>query len=76
MPQISLYIDEDTLHKVETAAKRSNLSLSKWVALQIKAKIEPVYPPGYEELFGSLTTEELTRPPQPDHAQDSPRESL
>ena len=44
MPQISLYIDEPTLKKVENAAKRQNTSISKWVAEQIRARVEPVYP--------------------------------
>ena len=50
MPQISLYIDEKTLKKIESAAARAHVSISRWVAEQIKAKVEPVYPKGYEEL--------------------------
>ena len=44
MPQISLYIDEKTLKKVENAAQRQHVSISKWVSEQIKTKIEPIYP--------------------------------
>ncbi len=62
MPQISLYVDEETLKKVESAAKRQHVSISKWVSEQIRSKIEPVYPLGYEELFGSVTENELVRP--------------
>lgn len=46
MPQISLYVDEETLKKVESAAKRQHVSISKWVSEQIRSKIEPVYPLG------------------------------
>jgi hypothetical protein len=62
MPQISLYIDEKTLRKVEIAAKQKHLSISKWVAEQIKAKIDPVYPADYEKLFGSVKDDTFVRP--------------
>lgn len=76
MPQISLYIDEGTLKKVESAAARQHLSISRWVAEQIRAKVEPVYPVGFEELFGSLKEDELTRPDQGTFTVDATRESL
>ncbi len=43
MPQISLYIDEPTLKKVENAALREHVSISKWVAEQIRARVDPVF---------------------------------
>lgn len=76
MPQISLYIDKETLRKVELAAKKRQLSISKWVAEQIRSKIEPAYPEGYESLFGSVKEGELVRPEQPTYEQDTPREPL
>lgn len=62
MPQISLYIDEKTLRKVESAASRQHVSISKWVADQIRAKVDPVYPVKFEELFGSIAYESFTEP--------------
>ena len=76
MPQISLYIDEDTLKKVENAARRRNISISKWVAEQIRAKVEPVYPERFETLFGAVTDDTFQRPEQPSFAADASRESL
>lgn len=76
MPQISLYVDESTLKKVESAAARQHLSISRWVVEQIRAKVEPVYPVGFEELFGSLKEEELIRPDQGIFTVDATRESL
>ena len=35
MPQISLYIDGPTLKKIENAALRQRVSISKWVADQL-----------------------------------------
>ncbi|MDA3901122.1 MAG: hypothetical protein PF637_11465 [Spirochaetes bacterium] len=54
MPQISLYIDKDTLEKVEKAAKVEHLSISKWVGLRIKSAVNDEYPRGYFDLFGSI----------------------
>ena len=31
MPQISLYLDTETLEKIEKAAELDNISISKWV---------------------------------------------
>lgn len=76
MPQISLYIDSDTLKKVESAARRRHISISKWVAEQIRAKVEPVYPEGFETLFGSVGDGTFQRPAQPRFDHDTSRESL
>ncbi|NBU97513.1 MAG: toxin-antitoxin system, antitoxin component, partial [Spirochaetia bacterium] len=54
MPQISLYIDKDTLLKIEKAAKQEKISLSKWVGKNIKKAIQEDYPPKYFELFGAI----------------------
>lgn len=76
MPQISLYIDEPTLRKVESAALRQHVSISRWVADQIRAKVEPVYPKGYEDLFGSIADESFVEPEETGFASDTQRESM
>lgn len=75
MPQISLYIDEATLKKVASAAARQQVSISKWVGDQIRAKVDPVYPRDYERLFGSVD-DSFVNPGQPDGQTDTPRESF
>jgi hypothetical protein len=62
MPQISLYIDEKTLKMVENAASRQHVSISKWVAEQIRTRIVPTYPAGFEDLFGSISDETFAAP--------------
>jgi len=76
MPQISLYIDEKTLKKVESAAMRQRVSISKWVAEQIRAKVEPVYPVDYEILFGSISDDTFIKPVVPAFGSDIKREGL
>ncbi|MFZ1984732.1 MAG: hypothetical protein WAU91_09990 [Desulfatitalea sp.] len=76
MPQISLYIDEKTLKKVESAAKQQRLSISKWVAEQIKSRIDPVYPADYEKLFGSINDETFAKPKTQDFKHDAKRNAF
>ncbi len=76
MPQISLYIDESTLRKVEGAASRQHVSISKWVAEQIRAKVEPVFPKNFENLFGSISDDTFSRPVELNAGFDTRREQL
>ncbi len=76
MPQISLYIDEQTLKKIEHAAARQRVSVSKWVAEQLRAKLDPSYPPDFSNLFGSIGDDSFQRPSQPSSSSDLARENL
>ena len=57
MSQISLYIDKDTLAKIQKAAAKERISISKWVGKNIKRGIKDDYPQGYFDLYDSLTDE-------------------
>ncbi|MCK4980277.1 MAG: toxin-antitoxin system, antitoxin component [Candidatus Delongbacteria bacterium] len=59
MPQISLYVDEETLTKVEKAAKGEKMSISKWVGTNIQRSLENKYPKGYFDLFGSINDDTM-----------------
>ena len=76
MPQISLYIDEPTLREIENAASKEHISISKWVAEQIRSRIKPSYPIGFEDLYGSIDDSTLIRPEQFDYSNDSFREAF
>ncbi len=76
MPQISLYVTEPDLAKIEDAAARANTSISKWVLSKVLPHLEPVYPLGYEDLFGSVEDKTFTRPPQGSFSDDAKREAL
>jgi len=75
MPQISLYIDKETLTKIEKAAAKERISISKWVGKNIKKVIKEDYPRGYFDLFGSITDESFEIK-KVSFEQDSKRESL
>lgn len=76
MPQISLYIDEKTLKKVETAAKRQKTSISKWVSEQIRSRVDPIYPVNFENLFGSITDNTFAEPKEISFSSDLAREEM
>lgn len=59
MPQISLYIDEETLSKIEKAAKKEQISISKWVGINIKRTFKSEYPENYFDLYGSVKDETM-----------------
>lgn len=65
MPQLSLYVTQDQLLKIEHEAHADNMSLSKWVVSKIMNQIEPRYPDGWADLFGSVSDDSFSRPEQP-----------
>jgi hypothetical protein len=76
MPQISLYIDEETLKKVKKAADADNTSISKWVGKQLKKTLQSSYTEDFQNLFGSIRDESLTIPERSSFDMDVKRESL
>ena len=62
MPQVSLYIDKETLGKIEELARKDNTSLSKWVGNNLKKLIKDEYPADYFGLFGSIKDVSFRRP--------------
>ncbi len=75
MPQLSLYIDKDTLAKIRRAAARERISISKWVGKNIKKLVSEDYPQGYFDLFGSITDKSFEIK-DVSFEQDSKREKL
>lgn len=65
MPQLSLYVTQAQLLKIENEAHAEKMSLSKWVVSKIMEKIEPHYPEGWADLFGSVSDSSFCRPEQP-----------
>ena len=76
MPQLSLYIDEETLRKLETAAKLENLSISKYVVQKLNETLSASWPNGYADLFGSIQDQSFDVLPSQGFSTDSPRETL
>jgi len=76
MPQISLYIDKETMQMVEKAARSEDLSISKWVGKQLKKSLKANYPVDYEHLFGSINDESFFEPERLPASSDAKRKSF
>ena len=76
MGQLSVYIDDETLKKVEEAAKSQNISVSKWITSRIKKSFQTSWDEDFFSLFGSIKDESFQRPDQLDYTHDSKREIL
>ena len=55
MPQLSLYIDRETLERIESAARKEQLSLSKFVVSRMRESLDRRWAPAVTDLFGSIT---------------------
>lgn len=53
MPQITLYIDEETDSKARAAARAAGISYSKWVAQLIRSRTRDEWPEMLRKLAGS-----------------------
>jgi hypothetical protein len=76
MPQVTIYLDEDTQKRVKKAARAEGVSLSKWIAASLREKTESTWPKAFLDLAGAFpdfpTLEELRR----EGRGDARRESL
>lgn len=76
MPQISPYVDEETLKKVSKAAGLSNVSVSEWVSRRIKHSLKTNWPDGYFALFGLIKDKSFKRPAPKSFPSDIKRETM
>ena len=76
MPQLSLYIDESTLRKVEAAARQEHLSISKFVVTKLNESMEKSWPQYFKDLYGSINDESFVIKREKYFGNDIPREEL
>lgn len=76
MPQLSLYIDKETLRKIEIAAKLENQSISKYVVGKLNESFENAWPANFASLFGAIQDETFQASGKLDFDMDSAREGL
>lgn len=76
MPQLSLYLDDDTLKKIEIRAKINQTSVSKFVTSMLKEHFSTGWPEGYKNVFGSVKDDSFRRPEAVALSFDAKRESI
>ncbi len=76
MPQVSLYVSESILKKIETAAKLEKKSISKWVSEKLDETLKRTWPRTFSDLFGSIQDDTFDVDAGAYSAKDTPRETL
>lgn len=61
MPQVMLYLDEETEQAMRAAADREGLPYSRWVARLIRAAARNSWPEDFLSLAGSLPDAPLAK---------------
>ena len=76
MPQLLLHIDENTLHKIMTAAKAEKLSLSEFVVKKLNESMNNSWLGSFESLFGALSDSSFAEVARLNYADDVARENF
>ena len=69
MPQLHCYVTDELAEKLREKARKSHLSISRYLALLVEQGVENQWPRDYFELFGEWKGEPLERPAQGDYEQ-------
>ena len=75
MAQVTIYLDDDTLLRMRTAAERAGVSMSAWLAHLVRERTRTEWPPDVVALAGAWSD----LPAASDlrgHAKDLPRAKL
>lgn len=54
MPQLTIYLDEDTQKRVRKAARAEGVSFSRWIAASLREKTESTWPKAFLDLAGAF----------------------
>jgi len=76
MAQLTIYLDTETLRKIENAAAESGVSISKWVREKIEIALRDEWPEAFFQLFGALREVDLVEPKELDFTNDVARDKL
>ncbi len=76
MSQLTIYLDDESIKKIENAAALERSSVSKWVKKRLIQSLENQWPTNYFSLFGSLAENDLQPISKLDFSHDAARESL
>ena len=76
MPQLSLYIDKETLKKLKIAARIEHLSISKYAVKKLNESIHTQWPDHYDDLYGSVEDSSFVAERNVSFSNDAVREEL
>jgi len=76
MPQLSIYLDDNTLAQVRESAKKSDISVSKLITNALGEYMSNQWPDGFDTLFGSISDDTFQRHPGIQFTSDLKRKSF
>ena len=77
MPQLSLYLDEDSMRLLRERAGEEGVSLSRYAGAAIEERVASSgWPEGYWGLYGSIDDESFSVPDDLDFSLDRPRPAI
>ncbi len=76
MGQITIYMDDVSLKKIEAAAKKEHDSVSRWVKKRLLSSLESGWPKDYFDVFGSIKDPAFKRYDQGKWADDAKRQEI
>ena len=76
MAQLTLYVDEKLLHRIESEAKKEKSSVSRWVSKRLAMVFNRHWPSSFLATAGALKDEGLSRPAQKEFGIDGRKVSL
>lgn len=76
MPQLSLYLDDETMDRLREDAAREGVSLSRFARMKICEQKSAHWPESFWGTYGALNDETFVLPEKLDFAMDAPRGSF
>ena len=76
MAQLTIYLDESLMRKIEKAAAEEQQSVSRWTREKLETALSQEWPAFYFNLIGYLEDTEWEEPESLNFELDSPREKL
>ncbi len=77
MAQLTIYIDDATLLRIERSARQEKASISRWVKQRLTASLEEKgWPPGYFEFLQKSPCKGIDIPPDLSSSLDCKRSVL
>lgn len=75
MAQLTIYLDDESLKRIEDAATKAKSSVSGWVKARLVQSLEDQWPADYFRMLGTLG-DDFQRPAEIGFPGDAPRESF
>jgi hypothetical protein len=74
--QLTIYLDQQTIERIENAAAERKVSVSRWVREKIESALRDDWPESFSRVFGSLADTDFDVPEDLDFGNDVMRSKM